>query len=86
VSSGFGRIMTEQLLARGDRVADTVRDLSVIDGLKAEYGDWLCLTALELSEIALIRGAVDRVVTEQRQPVLSDRRCGTIHAMPFVWK
>jgi NAD(P)-dependent dehydrogenase (short-subunit alcohol dehydrogenase family) len=27
VSSGFGRIMTEQLLARGDRVAGTVRDL-----------------------------------------------------------
>ena len=35
VSGGFGRIMTEQLLARGDHVVDTVRDLSVMDGLKA---------------------------------------------------
>jgi NAD(P)-dependent dehydrogenase (short-subunit alcohol dehydrogenase family) len=31
VSCGFGRIMTEQLLARGDRVAGTVRNLSVMD-------------------------------------------------------
>jgi hypothetical protein len=46
--------------------------------MSAVHGDWLCLTALELSEIALIRGVVDRVVTEQRQPALSDRRCGTI--------
>ena len=37
-SSGFGRIMSEQLLARGDRVAGTVRDLSAIDDLKAEHG------------------------------------------------
>ena len=36
VSSGFGRIMTEQLLARGDRIARTVRNLSVMDDLKAK--------------------------------------------------
>ena len=34
-SSGFGRIMTEQLLSRGDRTAGTVRDLSVMTDLKA---------------------------------------------------
>jgi short-subunit dehydrogenase len=34
VSSGFGRIMTEQLLARVDRIAGTVRDLSVMDDLR----------------------------------------------------
>ena len=39
VSSGFGRIMTEQLLARDDRIAGTVRDLSVMDDLKAKYGE-----------------------------------------------
>ncbi len=60
VSSGFGRIMTEQLLAHGDRVACTLRDLSVMDDLKAEHGDRLWLTELDLSEIASIRGAVDR--------------------------
>jgi short-subunit dehydrogenase len=51
VSSGFGRIMTEQLLARGDRIAGTVRDFSVMDDLKAEYRDRLWLAALDLSEI-----------------------------------
>jgi hypothetical protein len=30
VSSGFGQIMAGQRLARGDRVAATVRDLSVM--------------------------------------------------------
>jgi NADP-dependent 3-hydroxy acid dehydrogenase YdfG len=52
VSSGFGRIMTEQLLARGDRIAGTVRDLSVMNDLKAEYGDRLWLAELDLSETA----------------------------------
>jgi short-subunit dehydrogenase len=51
VSSGLGRIKTEQLLARGDRIAGTVRDLSVTTDLKAEYGDRLWLAALDLSEI-----------------------------------
>jgi short-subunit dehydrogenase len=37
VSSGFGRIMTEQLLARGDRVPGIVRELSVMSKLKAEH-------------------------------------------------
>jgi NAD(P)-dependent dehydrogenase (short-subunit alcohol dehydrogenase family) len=60
VSSGFGRMMTEQLLARGDRVAGTVRDLSVMNDLKAEHDSRLWLTKLDLSEIASIRDAVDR--------------------------
>jgi NAD(P)-dependent dehydrogenase (short-subunit alcohol dehydrogenase family) len=60
VSSGFGRIATEQLLARGDRIAGSVRNLSVMDELKAKYGDRLWLAELDLSEIASIRGVVDR--------------------------
>jgi hypothetical protein len=50
VGSGFGRITTERCSARGDRFAGTVRDLSVIDDLKAE-GDRLWQTELDLSEI-----------------------------------
>ena len=60
ISSGFGRIMAEQLLARGERVAGTVRDLSVMAGLKAEHGDRLWLAELDLVETASIRGTVDR--------------------------
>jgi NAD(P)-dependent dehydrogenase (short-subunit alcohol dehydrogenase family) len=60
VSNGFDRIMTEQLLARGDRIAGTVRDLSVMDDLKVEYGDRMWLAELDPSQIASIRGVVDR--------------------------
>jgi NAD(P)-dependent dehydrogenase (short-subunit alcohol dehydrogenase family) len=59
VSSGFGRIMAEQLLARGDRVAGIVRNLSVMDELKAKYGSQLLFAKLYLSETAAIRGVVD---------------------------
>jgi hypothetical protein len=51
VSSCFGRIMTEQLLARGDRIAGTIRKPSVTDDLKAKYGDRMWLAKLDLSEI-----------------------------------
>jgi NAD(P)-dependent dehydrogenase (short-subunit alcohol dehydrogenase family) len=34
VSSGFGRNMTQQLLARGDRVAGTVRNLSAMEDFR----------------------------------------------------
>ena len=40
VSSCFGRIMTEQLLARGDRIAGTVRNLSVMDDLKEKGAEF----------------------------------------------
>jgi NAD(P)-dependent dehydrogenase (short-subunit alcohol dehydrogenase family) len=39
ISSGLGRKMTEQLLARGDRVAGTARKLHVLDGLKSRYAN-----------------------------------------------
>lgn len=40
-SSGLGLIMTEKLLARGDRVAATLRKTAVLDNLKARHGDRL---------------------------------------------
>jgi NAD(P)-dependent dehydrogenase (short-subunit alcohol dehydrogenase family) len=59
-SSGFGRILTERLLARGDSVAATVRDLSILNDLKAKHKDRLWLAKLDLSETAAIRGVVER--------------------------
>jgi NAD(P)-dependent dehydrogenase (short-subunit alcohol dehydrogenase family) len=59
-SSGFGRIMTEQLLARGDRVAGTVRDRAAMNDLQARYGELLWLAELDLSDTLEIRGIVDR--------------------------
>ena len=38
VNSGFGRQMTEQLLARGDRLAGTVGKPDAVEDLKDKYG------------------------------------------------
>ncbi|CDG85334.1 SDR family oxidoreductase [Janthinobacterium agaricidamnosum] len=63
-NSGFGRHMTEQLLARGDRVAATVRQLAAMDDLKALYGDRLWLASLDLTDLPAIRPLVDRAFSE----------------------
>jgi hypothetical protein len=73
VSSGFGRIMTEQLLARGDRIAGTVRDLSVMNDLKAEYGN-----RLWLAETASIRGVASTSCANG--PSVDFRRCHSVRA------
>ncbi len=60
ISSGFGRVMAEKLLAAGDRVAGTLlRNLSAADDLKAQFGDRLWLTALDLTHTDTIRPTVD---------------------------
>jgi NAD(P)-dependent dehydrogenase (short-subunit alcohol dehydrogenase family) len=64
VNSGFGREMTEQLLARGDRVAGTVRHLATMDDLKVRYGDRLWLAELDVTETTEIRRVVDRAFSE----------------------
>lgn len=59
ISSGFGRHMSEQLLARGERVAGTVRKLAAVDDLKARYGDQLWLAQLDVTDTAAVRRTVD---------------------------
>jgi NAD(P)-dependent dehydrogenase (short-subunit alcohol dehydrogenase family) len=59
INSGFGRGMTERLLARGDRVAGTVRDLTSVEDLQQHYGDRLWTARLDLTETAEIRRVVD---------------------------
>jgi NAD(P)-dependent dehydrogenase (short-subunit alcohol dehydrogenase family) len=49
-SSGFGRLLTERLLARGDRVAATVRRPEALDGLRAEHGDRLWTGLLDVTD------------------------------------
>lgn len=63
-SSGLGREMTEQLLARGDRVAATLRTLSVLDDLKAQYGDQLWIAALDISDPDAVRRVVNAAFAE----------------------
>lgn len=58
-SSGLGLEMTEQLLARGDKVVATARRLDALDGLKRQHGDNLMVLALELTDVSGIRTTVE---------------------------
>lgn len=58
-SSGFGRILTEKLLARGDRMAATLRKVGALDDLKAHYGEQLWVAALDVTDTAAVRRVVD---------------------------
>ncbi len=59
ISTGLGRAMAEQLLARGDRVAGTARAPERLAELAAAHGERLLLLPLELADAASIRQAVE---------------------------
>ncbi|GGX69753.1 SDR family oxidoreductase [Streptomyces minutiscleroticus] len=59
-SSGFGRHLTEQLLARGDRVAATARRPEALDDLAARHGDRLWRARLDVTDTSALREVVDR--------------------------
>ncbi len=58
-SSGLGRILTETLLARGDRVAATLRRPERLDPLQAGHGDRLWVAPLDVSDVGAVRHTVD---------------------------
>jgi NAD(P)-dependent dehydrogenase (short-subunit alcohol dehydrogenase family) len=49
-SSGIGRALTEALLAQGERVAATLRDVSALSGLQARYPETLWTAALDVTD------------------------------------
>jgi NAD(P)-dependent dehydrogenase (short-subunit alcohol dehydrogenase family) len=59
ISSGFGRIMAEKLLAAGDRVAGTVRDRKTVEDLQTQHGERLWLATLDLTDTNAICRVVD---------------------------
>ncbi len=63
ISSGFGLIMTEKLLARGHRVLGTVRDSETAKRLHDRLGDHLTVAQLDLADTSAIRMTVDRAWT-----------------------
>jgi NAD(P)-dependent dehydrogenase (short-subunit alcohol dehydrogenase family) len=63
-SSGFGRLLTEKLLARGDRVAATVRQEHILDDLKAQHSDRLWIANLDLTHTDAVRGVIDRAFAD----------------------
>ena len=58
-SSGFGRILTEQLLAQGHRVAATLRQPDALADLRASAGDRLWVQQLDVTDAAAARRVVD---------------------------
>ena len=63
-SSGFGRLLTERLLARGDRVAATLRRPESLDDLRAEYGDPLWTARLDVTDTGQVHRVVDSAFKE----------------------
>ncbi|EHS55512.1 SDR family oxidoreductase [Paenibacillus sp. Aloe-11] len=63
-SGGFGRIMTEMLLERGDRVAATLRKPQALDDLREQYGDRLWIATLDVTNIDAINQVIDRAFKE----------------------
>lgn len=57
-STGFGRALTEALLARGDRVAATLRRPAALDDLAIEYGGLLWRAELDVSRPEQVRRVV----------------------------
>jgi NAD(P)-dependent dehydrogenase (short-subunit alcohol dehydrogenase family) len=58
-SSGLGRLMTEHLLARGDRVVGTVRREEALSDLQIKHGNRLAVASVDLTDTVGTRAAVD---------------------------
>jgi NAD(P)-dependent dehydrogenase (short-subunit alcohol dehydrogenase family) len=64
VSSGFGRQLTEQLLARGDRIVGTVRDSGKVADLVKRSPDAFRVEVLDVTDTAAMRKVVERSFAE----------------------
>src|SRR5471030_2616272 len=63
-SSGFGRVLTEKLLARGDRVAATLRKVHALDDLKEQFGERLWVASLDVTDTQAVRQVTSRAFAE----------------------
>ncbi|MEU6061076.1 SDR family oxidoreductase [Streptomyces sp. NPDC047097] len=63
-SSGFGRLLTEQALERGDRVAATLRRPEALDDLVERFGDRLWVARMDVTDAGRVREVVERAFRE----------------------
>jgi NAD(P)-dependent dehydrogenase (short-subunit alcohol dehydrogenase family) len=61
-SRGFGREIAEAALARGDRVVATARKPEQLEDLAAAYGEHVLAFALDVTDSAAAKGAVDAAI------------------------
>ncbi len=59
-SSGLGRIMTEKLLDRGDRVIGTARRTDALSDLASAHANQLHVVSLNLIDTVAVRAAIDQ--------------------------
>lgn len=58
-STGLGRLLTERLLQRGDRVVATLRRKGPLDELKRQHGERLQVLTLDLTDVGAVRAGID---------------------------
>ncbi|UOG77310.1 SDR family oxidoreductase (plasmid) [Hymenobacter tibetensis] len=63
-SAGFGRLLTEKLLARGERVAATLRKPDALHDLQAQYGEQLWVAALDVTDTAAVRQVIGQAFAD----------------------
>src|SRR5471030_2997911 len=66
-SAGLGRLLTEKLLAQGNRVAATVRKADALDELKAQYGEKLWVAILDVTNTVQIKDVVKKAFEDLGQ-------------------
>ncbi|EJN07866.1 SDR family oxidoreductase [Herbaspirillum sp. YR522] len=59
-STGLGRLMVQQLLARGDRVAATLRRPGALDDLQSQYGQQLQVLVLDVTDTEQVKSVVEQ--------------------------
>jgi NAD(P)-dependent dehydrogenase (short-subunit alcohol dehydrogenase family) len=64
INSGFGRSLTEQLLASGEKVFGTVRKEGSVGDLEKAYPDTLRTGHLDVTDTAAVRQVVDRAFAD----------------------
>ena len=63
-SSGLGRLLTEQLLDRGDRVAATLRRPQALDDLRVSASDRLWVRRLDVTDASEVNTVLDAAFSE----------------------
>src|SRR6266699_7192899 len=66
-SRGIGRELTEQLLARGDRVAATLRHPEQLDDLAVMHGDRLWVRQLDVTDTSQMGRVVEDAFTDHER-------------------
>ncbi|WP_442591416.1 SDR family oxidoreductase [Pedobacter sp. AW31-3R] len=66
-STGLGRVLTEKLLAKGDRVVATLRKADALNELKEKYPEHLWVVVLDVTDTAAIKTVVNQAFAEVGQ-------------------